>query len=551
MKKPTDKNPTAKTKTTRNERHASDGNKAVTIDLKAEKIDVKSDPVAAESKPTEPSQPSSKVDAKKTTASKGSSSAAVARGAKADANEEKAASAPSKKPAGGAEPRFGRAAKSKVEASASPDSKEPAPSTKELSGPPRGWISRASSALVGGVVALALAGLLQYLGILGSPANDADYVSRQLMQSETEQLSAQIQKIQSELQQSAADLAAQSLEQDAADERIEQQLAAISDRGGDVGNLIEQIGRTSSALDDVRAEQQAAAQSIDALESAIKSGAAGGSAAAQALSLEFDGLAARLEQSNATIDQLKSGLETLSAQTGVESSELISVLSGQMKLLETELRDLGEMADTVSTLRETVETNTRQLNDHRTMLEKLRADMERPKSTERMAAGAVAAAALKSDIDRGLPFRQSLETLQLFSESDEKLARLQPFAETGIPTQQQLAAEFGQVGDRIISALEPTDNSSLASRFSAAVKTFVKVKATQPLEGETPLALVSQIAGALESEELDRASKLWSDLPDQAKEVSADWHTRLQSRIAANELIAEAIRSYIKTSAPQ
>ena len=164
---------------------------------------------------------------------------------------------------------------------------------------------------------------------------------------------------------------------------------------------------------------------------------------------------------------------------------------------------------------------------------------------DKQAARAIAAAAVKSDIDRGVPFTGSLETLVSVAGESESLTALAAYAESGVPTAAQLADGFEATGEAIIVAVTPKPKNDLASRLLAGAKSMVKIKPIAPETGSTPLAVVSQLETSIRTGDLEKASELWETLPDAGKEVSADWHKGVKARIAANVLVANSIQSFL------
>ena len=138
MKKPVKKSDSNKNKTPRGQRHAPSGSKPVTIDLKAEKVGSKPD-----------------NSSKKVTSASASKPAPT-----------KSSVTPNQSQKTTAEPASTSKAKPSGNENAS-DTSKPSQSRSQPS-----VSQRFIPALIGGVVALAGAGLLQYVGILGSPGRD-------------------------------------------------------------------------------------------------------------------------------------------------------------------------------------------------------------------------------------------------------------------------------------------------------------------------------------------------------------------------------------------
>ncbi len=532
MKKSTKSTTTNKVQTPRGARHASKKTKPVTIDLKAEEV--------AESK----AAAARKSEAAAKTTSKDARTSGMPRVPPRDNRtgtdtrnnrttsssdfQSGSSTSPGKTSASASEPR-----RTKAPSPHSPPPPPPPPSSSS-STPPKGRlrndrIGRFAAAIIGGCVAVSGAGLLQYVGLLGSPANENLAAVRQEMNGQMELLKSRID------------------EQDK--QRVNQTPTGTS--SAEIDEIITQLNETTLRVEKLQSDQKSTTEGLAKIQSVIKSGGAGSGAAISALGLEVDNLTSQSEKIRDNVKQLQSGLTQLASLDAALDQNTIPELGSRLSALESQVVKLSSLASALDEMQAGLAANSQSIKQQSGAINQLRAKQDLPNQAEKLAARSVAAAALKGDIDRGLPFADSLNILKKLSVDDASLTRLDDYAASGIPTSSQLSLSFQPLSEAIISATDPKPDDDLTSRLLAGVKSFVKVKARKPIEGTTPFAIVSQISEALKNDDLSTASKLWSSLPEAGKSVSSQWQDQLQSRIIADELISNSVQSFLQSTATQ
>ena len=143
--------------------------------------------------------------------------------------------------------------------------------------------------------------------------------------------------------------------------------------------------------------------------------------------------------------------------------------------LEGQTSEFGQVKDAVAALGNDIATLRSTIDAQANQIGELDQQVNRTDGPDKMAARAVAAAALKSDIDRGIPFATSLDVMRKFMPQDESLGQLAAHAAQGIPTSAKLYEEFQALSGDILTAAEPAPESDLSSRLVAGLKSFVKV----------------------------------------------------------------------------
>ncbi len=536
MKKPVKKSDSNKNKTPRGQRHAPSGSKPVTIDLKAEKVGSKPD-----------------NSSKKVTSASASKPAPT-----------KSSVTPNQSQKTTAEPASTSKAKPSGNENAS-DTSKPSQSRSQPS-----VSQRFIPALIGGVVALAGAGLLQYVGILGSPGRDMVSVDsfdqqRKLLTERISQLEGSVNTISTNTD--TAVIGAQ------IDQRL-QKWGSEAEADSDIDAIANQVNETTLRVEKLISDQRATEDSIALLESAISAGTSGESIAVGVIDDRLEAASGRIDKLGAELSSLQEGFTELSTETKEallvaketaaksetnnqsdtslnDNKQVLAALIQRLISLESSTKQLPGYADDLKNLKGQVEKASQSLVENKGAVEDIRKQLANLSSTDNFAARAVAAAALKNDIDQGASFADSLATLRRLAPDDAPLADLEAYAQSGVPTTSQLLSEFTTLADSILEELEPEGDDTLSSRLIAGVKKFVKVKPTAPIEGDTPRALVSQIIGALAKGDLKQASDRWALLPENGRTLSAQWHTKLQSRMAANDLITKAVQSYLNATTLQ
>ena len=344
-----------------------------------------------------------------------------------------------------------------------------------------------AAAVVGGVVALSGAGALQYFGLLGTPGGTT---------------SAPVENFAS------ANAEPPAIDEAAIAKIVEEKLAAATpnDTSPELQSTLEKL------QSDVQknSETLSAAASGDTTESVTAALASIAALKAQIAKLETN--------SSATADVAKR-VDAVEQTTG-EIASLKEDLSKLQSALDSQNGSIAELAKSVET------------------------------GPDKKAAMAIAAAALKADVDRGLPFTGPLQTLQSVAGSDTDFSELSKFAEQGVPNTVAIANEFqNEISDAVLVAMAPPADDSLTSRLLAGAKSLVKVKQLSPVTGDTHEAILSRIQAALTESKLQTASEEWKKLPEAGQAVSKEWHEKLLSRIAVNNLIDTTVRSFLLSNA--
>jgi hypothetical protein len=364
-----------------------------------------------------------------------------------------------------------------------------AASAKPAATPARsGGLGMVMSGLIGAVIALGGGYALQMGGVLPAPGASGDQVS-----SRVDALSSQV-------------------------DSLSQQLAASGDEAGS----------------DLPAELSARLDTLEArlAEASASSGGDGSDPAAlAALEDRFAGLESKIAAlaeagtSAAADPELAAQLNELrAAQSGVQSAiaELQSsndTLAGKISGLEQGQQELSAQ----------VEAPSRQI------------DLAR----------AIAAAGLKSAIDRGGPFMSELEAFASVAPEDPAVAELRDLAARGVPSRAQLVAGFSDAATKAIAAADPGDpEAGLVDRLMSSAMSVVKVRQVGDVAGDSAEAIAARAETRLLNGDLEAALAEWNTLPEASLAATAEYGEALAARARSEKLIAAAMAPSAAAAAP-
>ncbi len=363
---------------------------------------------------------------------------------------------------------------------------------------------------------------------------------------------------------------------------VQQQVAAALADGEDIvegsdatlAALQSTLATTTGRLSTLEGAEQARSTRLDQLDQAISSGDAGDPAALAALSTNVDDVTAQLETLRTTV-QNQTGADPALTQTVTTLQEQVaanqtanqaaldeirqqSTATGEkLTALDARLTDIAansesarqaaqQAAQTANIALQSSLTELSQSTD--TRIAALTDRLEN--GADRVAAQALAAAALKRDVDLGVPFGGTLDTLKSVTDNTDALEPLTAYAETGVPTLIALRNRFDAVADDMRAAVAPAPaDDSLASRLLAGARGAVQVRRS----GESDEGIeggITAINTALAAGKTADADAAWQALPDAAKTVSRKWHDDLTARLTASRLVSDVVDNSLRASSP-
>ena len=160
---------------------------------------------------------------------------------------------------------------------------------------------------------------------------------------------------------------------------------------------------------------------------------------------------------------------------------------------------------------------------------------------------AVAAAALRDAVDRGVPYAPLLAIAKTYVVDPKQLAPLEPFAATGVPTVAALTQQLSELAPAIYQAagVAPRDNG-LLDRLAANAEKLVRLRPVQDMPpGTDPSAMVARIEVKAAHADIAGALAELAKLPANVRAPADDWIKRAEARTAAiqsgNRIAADAL----------
>lgn len=155
---------------------------------------------------------------------------------------------------------------------------------------------------------------------------------------------------------------------------------------------------------------------------------------------------------------------------------------------------------------------------------------------------AIAAAALKSAVDRGQPFMTELETYAAVSPQAPEIAALRAFAATGVPSRADLAGAAGPAAEAMVAAMNvAAPDAGFFERLWESAKALVSVRPIGMVEGESVEAIAARMEAKVKAGDLKGALEELGKAPEPAKAAAAEFATRVQGRLTVEDLIDKAL----------
>lgn len=339
---------------------------------------------------------------------------------------------------------------------------------------------RIGAGILGGVVALAGAGLLQYVGLLGAPGGGTANVSLDGINGQIADLKAEITTL----------------------------------KNADDGGLGTRVDGLSAALDQVKAD-------LLSLTSAVEAGNAG----------DGTGLATLSDK----VAEIEKAVAALGEGSGAQPVDL-GPLNEKIAALDALVRSAGEAASTQEGRIAALEQSVSELSA------KLEGQASQPKI-----ALAIASAALKSALERGVPFTAELDTFAAIAPDAPQIAALRTYAEKGVPARATIAAGMDEVANRMIAADRPDDpDAGFFQRLLSSAESLVKVRPIGAVEGEGVPETVARMEVAVKQGDYAKALAEYESLPEAAKAAGAEFAAAIRARLDAEAQLDALISGAMK-----
>lgn len=339
--------------------------------------------------------------------------------------------------------------------------------------------------LVGGLIALAGAGALQYSGVLPAPGtNNATAPALDALHAELAGMRQDIDTLKGASGQSDARTTGE----------IEAVTKSLNEVKADISSLRQTVEASSGG-----------GTAVETLDGRIKD------MEAEIAALREQGAAQAASGDVAALGERIASLETLEKSNG----EAIAASNGKLAALEQKVSDLSG---------------------------KVEAQAGQPK-----VALAIAASALKSAVERGAPFEAELETFAALSPNVPGLDALRAYARSGVSTMTEILGEADGAVKAMIAAGKPVDEKAgLFDRLLNSARSLVTVRPVGPVEGSGVPETAARMEFELKSGELDKALAEYDSLPEPAKAAGAAFAEKIRARAQAQKLVDEAVAGAMK-----
>lgn len=204
-------------------------------------------------------------------------------------------------------------------------------------------------------------------------------------------------------------------------------------------------------------------------------------------------------------------------------------------LRETQSR-YDQMSATLSRRANGVDTALRETQSR---LDKLSAALTELQTTARAAAAgsdravrlAVAAAALRTAVERGGPFTSELAVVKPLMPNAGALAPLAPFAASGVPSDAALAQELTTVIEPMLRAAgEPSRDGGILERLRANAEKLVRIRPVDGPPGDDRRTILARIAQRAKLGNIPGALAELAKLPPAARGPMQGWMDKVEAR---------------------
>lgn len=265
-----------------------------------------------------------------------------------------------------------------------------------------------------------------------------------------------------------------------------------------------------------------------------------------------NGAGTRIDGLSAALDQVKADVVSLKAAAGSDQSgdaAGLAALSDKVAEIEKTVAalgqagnaqpaDLGPVTEKLAALEALVKSAGDAAGEQGSRLaileqsvSQLSAKVEAQASQPKIAL-AIAAAALKSALERGAPFSTELDTFAAIAPDAPQVAALRAYAEKGVPTRAAIAAEMDGAANAMVAAARPADpNAGFLQRLLSSAESLVEVRPIGAVEGKGVPETVARLEVAVNQGDYAKALSEYDTLPETAKAAGADFAAMLKARL--------------------
>jgi hypothetical protein len=160
---------------------------------------------------------------------------------------------------------------------------------------------------------------------------------------------------------------------------------------------------------------------------------------------------------------------------------------------------------------------------------------DRSRRVGTLTAQALLAQDILGRVTRGEAFAPVLDRLAEVGMPGDRLSGLRAAATAGVPSLGELRDEFASLADRLTAPENQTPaDGDLANRLLTGIRGLVRISPIDGGAGSTA-AGVETVSRALADGDAAAAFTAWRNLPEPARQASADWAARLERRVTVEE----------------
>ena len=215
----------------------------------------------------------------------------------------------------------------------------------------------------------------------------------------------------------------------------------------------------------------------------------------------------------------------------MSDAEIIAALNERIAAIEAQVKSADEANTAIDGRLGAFEQSLQGLSS------KVEAQAGQPKI-----ALAIASSALKSAIERGVPFQSEIETFAAIAPQSPDIADLRGYAEDGVATQAELVAETDAAANAMIAAAAPPKkDAGIVERLLTSAESLVSVRPIGAVEGDGVPEIVARMEVAIQAGDLEKALAEYETLPEQAQAAGAAFAERIRARMQVEKLADQAV----------
>jgi hypothetical protein len=148
---------------------------------------------------------------------------------------------------------------------------------------------------------------------------------------------------------------------------------------------------------------------------------------------------------------------------------------------------------------------------------------------------ALAAVVLRDAVSRGASFTPELNALKSLGADAQAVARLEPFAASGIPAAPALTQELSALlpAMKAASETDSTRSGGFLDKLETNASKLVRIRKVGEADGSDPAAILARIEAHLARNDIAAADKELAALPEKIRSPAEPWRRKVAARQAA------------------